>query len=390
MNKPQSKFDHRIHILFFVPTLGGGGAEMHLLRIINHLDPQKFRFSLALSRSGGSYESNLPKYVKLHFLNTGKTNSSVIRNIRSIAPLRQLIQDQKPNILCSIMDHANVVAVLAASTLPTRPKVILCVQNPPTVEHQPYWHITNLLTLSLIPRLYPQADQIIALSQGVAEDLMTLCPHISNQLDVIYNAGWDSRVLSGAEESIHQEDLPANVPLIVACGRLTDQKGFPYLIDALAQVRQVIPVHLWIIGEGKQRGMLEKQIQQLGLNDCVRLLGFQSNPYKYMAAADIFVLSSLYEGFGNVIVEAMACGTPVIATDCPYGPGEIIENGVNGILVPPANVEAIAEAVIRLLTTDSELKLKFSENGKSRSQQFHAQVIASIYEKMFLRNSCIN
>ncbi|MFM6270710.1 MAG: glycosyltransferase, partial [Dolichospermum sp.] len=100
------------------------------------------------------------------------------------------------------------------------------------------------MMLSLIPRLYPQADQIIALSQGVAEDLMTLCPHISNQLDVIYNAGWDSKVLSGAKESIHQEDLPANAPLIVACGRLTDQKGFPYLIDALAQVRQVIPVHL--------------------------------------------------------------------------------------------------------------------------------------------------
>lgn len=359
---------------------------MHLLRVINHLDRKKFRLSLALGRTGGTYESALAKDVKVHVLNTGRVNSSTIRMIRSIEPLHGVIQAEQPDILCSILDHANTVAVLASrGLLPVRPKVVLSVQNPPSIRYG-RWHIVSRLLLSLIPRLYPQADRVVALAQGVAEDLLTLVPKIRDRTEVIYNAGVDSRVLNGVLE-LPKEELPQNGPLIVACGRLTEQKGFPYLIEALARVRRVTPAYLWIIGEGKQRQYLENKIKQLGLTNCVRLLGFQNNPYKYMAAADVFVLSSLFEGFGNVIVEAMACGTPVVATDCPYGPREIIENGVSGLLVPPADVEALSEAIMRVLK-EPELKQKLSENGKQRSQDFNAQAIASAYGKLFLHVAC--
>lgn len=380
--------DGRVHVLFFTPSLGGGGAEMHLLRTINYLDRKKFRLSLALGRSGGAYESALAKDVKVHVLSTGRVNSSTLRMIRSIRPLRRLLQSEQPDILCSVLDHANTVAVLASrGVLPQGPKVVISVQNPPSIRYGRSWHITSRLLLSLIPSVYQKADRVIALSHGVAEDLLTLIPNISDRTEVIYNAGVDLRVLNGASEPLPKEELPHNGPLLVACGRLTEQKGFPHLIEALARVRRVTPAHLWIIGEGKQRQYLENKIQQLGLTNCVRLLGFQNNPYKYMAAADVFVLSSLFEGFGNVIVEAMACGAPVVATDCPYGPREIIENGVSGLLVPPANVEALSEAIVRVLK-DRELKQKLSHNGFERSQDFNAQAIAISYGELFQRVAC--
>lgn len=361
---------------------------MHLLRTINYLDRKKFRLSLALGRSGGAYESALAKDVKVHILNTGKVNSSTLRMIRAIKPLRRVIKAEQPDILCSVLDHANTVAVLASrGVLPQGPKVVISVQNPPSIRYGRSWHITSRLLLSFMPSVYQKADRVIALSQGVAEDLLTLIPKIRDRTEVIYNAGVDLRVLNGASEPLPKEELPHNGPLLVACGRLTEQKGFPHLIEALAHVRRVTPAHLWIIGEGKQRQDLENQIQQLGLTNCVRLLGFQNNPYKYMAAADVFVLSSLFEGFGNVIVEAMACGAPVVATDCPYGPREIIENGVSGLLVPPANVEALSEAIVRVLK-DRELKQKLSQNGKKRSQDFNAQAIAIAYGDLFERVAC--
>jgi glycosyltransferase involved in cell wall biosynthesis len=385
MNQPQLKeSSKRVHILFFVPSLGGGGAEMHFLRIINHLDRQKFQISLALARTGGAYESALDNSVKLHILNTGKLNSSTLRTIRSIIPLRKLIKTEQPDIVCSVMDHANIVAILATHALPVRPKVVVSVQIPPSIEYRKSWHIVHRFLLSLIPRLYPQADRVIALSQGVAKDLITLTSQLKNNIEVIYNAGVDSRVLDLKNQTLSQEKLPNNEPLILACGRLTEQKGFPYLIEALTYVRKVIPANLWIIGEGEQRQILEKQIQHLDLTNCVRLLGFQANPFQYMKVADVFVLSSIYEGFGNVIVEAMACAVPVVATNCPYGPAEIIKDNVNGVLVPPANSEALSHAIIRVLS-NATFKQQLSQQGKKRSLDFDVSKIASAYADLFLR-----
>lgn len=377
-----NKLNRKVSILFFTTSLGGGGAEKNLLRILNHLDREKFNISVALARGGGSYESALAEDVKLNILNTGKISSTTLRMIRSIIPLRRLIKTEKPDIVFSVLDIANIVAVVACSNLTIRPKLVLNVQNTPSVQYKQSGNIVKRIILSLIPSLYPEADRIVALSQGVAEDLKTLTGKITERTEVIYNAGLDERLLQGISEPL-VEELPHNNSLIVACGRLTEQKGFPFLIEALAYVRQVIPAHLWIIGEGKQRQELEEQIEELNLRDCVKLLGFQNNPYKYMASADVFVLSSIFEGFGNVIVEAMACGAPVVATDCPSGPGEIIENEVNGLLVPTRNVKALSEAIIRVLT-NKELKQQLSQKGKERSQDFHAQNIASAYGKMFL------
>ncbi len=372
--------DKRLHIMSFTSSLGRGGAEMHLLRVLNHLDRQRFTLSLALARKGGSYEPELNQDVKVHFLETGNIVSSTLQMVRAIAPLRQLIQAEQPDVVCSVMRHANIATLLATYNLPNKPKLVLSLQNPPSILSKNV--VLQWLMRSLMPHLYPQADQIIALSQGVADDLQTLVPTVGDRTKVIYNAGVDHRVMKDAAQAL-PEQVAIDRPLIVTCGRLVGQKGFLYLIEALAKVRQSIPAHLWIIGEGPQRPMLERKIRKLGLTPHIKLLGFQQNPYQYMAAADVFVSSSIYEGFGNVIVEAMACGVPVIATDCPSGPREIINNEINGLLVETANPEALATAIIRLLK-NPELKQRLANAGQARAQDFHSQAIASAYGQLFL------
>jgi len=370
-------------ILFVTSSLGGGGAEMHLLRLVNYLDRNQFKISLALAKSGGSYESFLKSDVNVNYLLANQIPSSTARMLLAIKPLRSLIKREKPDIICSVLDHASLISIIATQGLLKPPKVVVCVQNPPSINYSNPWHPINRVTLSLIPHFYPKADRIIALSKGVAEDLQDLVPTISDRISVIYNAGVDDRVINQSKEPI-SEVKPHDIPLIVACGRLTEQKGFPYLIEAMAKVRQQIPAHLWIVGEGKLRPQLERQIQKLGLSDCVRLLGFKSNPYQYMATADVFVLSSLYEGFGNVIVEAMACGTPVIATDCPYGPKEIIIHERNGLLVPSKSAIDLANAIIEVLS-NCQLREQLSHKGFDRSGDFNAQLVAKSYEEQLIQ-----
>lgn len=347
---------------------------MHLLRVVNHLDRQKFQPAIAVVRSGGSYESALAPDVPLHVLKTGQLRSSTVQMLRSLRPLRALIRQEQPDIVCSLLGHANTIAALAIRNLPQRPKLVLGVQNPPSLQSEVF---VNSVFRALIPYTYSQADRVIALSKGVAEDLLRFVPNI--RVDVIYNAGVDEQVIDGANQPL-SGTIPH--PLIVTCGRLAEQKGYPYLLEAFAQVRRVMPASLWILGEGKLRSSIEQKIRSLGLTQDVKLLGFQSNPYQYMKAADVFVLASIYEGFGNVLVEAMACGTPVIATDCPSGPGEIITHNLNGILVPPADPFALSQAMLNVLSNPS-LQHKFSIAGQRRAQDFQSQSIAASYSHLF-------
>lgn len=379
MSKPAGR---KLRVLFFTSALATGGAEMHMLRVINHLDREQFEPILAVVRSGGSYESALRDDVPMHVV--GLTcKSSTLGMASVIGPLRRLIEAQRPDVICSFLDHANTMVLLTARRLSYQPKLVLGVQNPPSIRYRRTRSLLSRLMLSSIVRMYPRADKIVALTRGVGEDIVSLSPRCAPLIEVIYNAGTDDRVLQGAAEPLPPDAAPPR-PLLVACGRLTEQKGYPYLLEAFKQVREKIPAHLWILGQGHLREEIEATIERESWQDCVRLLGFQDNPYQYMAAADIFVLSSIFEGFGNVIVEAMASGAPIVATDCPYGPGEIIENGKNGLLVPTADPDALAAAILKVLS-DDKLKQCLASNGRLRAQDFFAGTIAAAYGDLFQR-----
>lgn len=355
---------------------------MHLLRLLNHLDRDRFRVSVAVSRGGGCYEADLESDVALHVLKTGGGRSSTWRMLRAMAPLQTLLREQQPDVLCAVLDHAGVAALLAARPFAGRMATVVCVQNPPAATYRNRLHPGRALVRAGMHSLFPRAHAVVALSRGVAADLAAMIPALSKSIRVIPNAGWDGTARSRAAEPLPPPGRPAAEALIVACGRLTAQKGFSVLLAAMAVVRATLPARLWIVGEGPERGRLERTAAALGLEPYVRFCGWQRNPFRYMAAADLFVLSSLWEGFGNVVVEAMASGAPVVSTDCPHGPAEIIEDGVSGLLVPPGDAGALAKAMLRVLG-DPVLAARLAENGRVRAQAFHAARVAAEYGALF-------
>jgi len=169
-------------------------------------------------------------------------------------------------------------------------------------------------------------------------------------------------------------------PAIVAAGRLADAKNYPLLLDAFAEVRRTVPARLFILGEGELEGALRQQVRAIGLDDAVVFCGFQRNPWKYIARADVFALSSRYEGFGNVLVEAMACGVPVVATASP-GTREIVSVGTDGLLVDRHEPHALAAAIARILS-DSVLRQRLSEGARSSAQRFALPTIAAAYDRV--------
>jgi Glycosyltransferase len=173
-----------------------------------------------------------------------------------------------------------------------------------------------------------------------------------------------------------------NIPVIIAFGRLIPRKGFVDLIKAFHLVCSQLPSRLVFIGEGDERQRLEELVAKLHLKESVLFLGYQENPFKFIGQSRIFVLSSHREGFANVIIEAMACGAPVISTRCPSGPDEIISDGENGLLVPVGDVDALAEAILKLLK-DEPLRKRLAEAGRRRAEDFGVEKMVAEYERVF-------
>jgi glycosyltransferase involved in cell wall biosynthesis len=271
------------------------------------------------------------------------------RVLYSLPGLVRYLRRERPSAMLSALDHANVVALWAKKLAGVPTRVVLSVHNPPSLD------TANAQTFraKLMPLwgqiFYPWAHTVVAVSQGVAKDLVQLTGLPMDKVKVIYNPAVTPELLAKAEEALdHPWFQPGEPPVILGAGRLTAQKDFPTLIRAFALVQRKLPSRLMILSEGEERPRLEALVQELGLEADVALPGFVDNPYKYMKHAGVFVLSSRYEGFGLVLVEAMACGTPVVATDCPSGPSEILQRGRWGMLVPVGDIQEMAMAILEV------------------------------------------
>jgi glycosyltransferase involved in cell wall biosynthesis len=372
----------RKKILFVIPSLVGGGAERVTLNILKHLDRERFIPHLAMFSYEGEYLTQVPNDVSIYNLNWDLKKKQWINIFKLIKILAfKIYSELKPDIIISSLVYANLIVIISRKFSPIKPPIIITEQNN-TLQAQNNFRILKIKTLWWIKRIYPQADEIIAVSKGVAKDLAKSFGVPKDKIQVIYNGTDLAFIKNAVQEPVDNIALTrGNAPVIIACGRLQYQKNYPLLLEAFAKTLKHIDSRLLILGQGEDRSSLEELVARLGIRERVVFLGFQKNPYKYLAVSDIFVLSSRWEGAPNVLLEAMACGVPVISTRCHYGPEEIITDGVNGLLVPVGDKDAMADAIIRLLK-DKQLREHLIVGGNKRVIDFSIDKMTLEYEKV--------
>jgi glycosyltransferase involved in cell wall biosynthesis len=326
-----------------VPDLSGGGAERVMLSLATELANQGRTVDLVLSAARGEYLSHVPDNVSLVDL---KAKSPIL----SAPPLAAYLQARKPAVLLSALSQANVCAVIARQTARTNTKVVISIHNTLSLEAK-YGKSLKLKMMPTFMRMFaPGADAIVAVSKGVADDFRRMVAVPEEKVHVVYNPVVSDDLLKRAKEPIdHPWFAPGQPPVILAVGRLARQKNFPMLIRAFARVRKTRDARLLILGQGDERAALEALIEELTLKDDVSLPGFVTNPYAYMNKAAVFALSSQFEGLPTVLIEALASGCPVVATDCPSGPQEILAGGRYGTLTPVGDENAFADALLAAL-----------------------------------------
>lgn len=353
------------------------------MRIANVL-ANSFQLRIAVLRGGGSYRQFLAANIPVDTIGANwSQRSTLLSSQLGISKLARLIDNHKIDCCLSFLEPASYATGKALAKSRRQPAHLVSIQNNLSHALATYQHGIRRFFLPGIREAIQQADGIVAISHGVGSGVAAEIPECTNKIRVIYNAAMDGKkpVGAGAIVAVDRGRFAAPRKLLVACGRLTEQKGYGDLLAAVALAKRHVDLGLWILGEGPLRDVLQEQVIELGLRDRVLFQGFVPDPRVYFASADAFVLSSWWEGFGNVIVEAMSVALPVIVTDCPYGPGEIVTSNQTGVVVPPRDPQRLAEAIITLLSDDN-LRATLGEAGQRRAMDFSAEDIAEEYRQL--------
>lgn len=372
----------KIKVAYFYTIFRNVAMARFVKGIAENIDQEHYDVSFVGLNIEKSFTSEIPKDICVVNLNNLYIPTALFKLI-------VYFRKERPDIFVSAFPHINVLAMMAKIISGVQVKIIL-------TDHNHFFGLARnarslwrrffgmFILPSLMRIFYPLSDAVICSSQGVAESILDVVD-IPDKIKVIYYPVAVDKIQDLSKESIeHPWFSDSKIPLVLGAGRLINQKDFPTLLCAFALMIKIMPARLAILGEGKDRQTLEKLTKNLGISENVAFLGFQKNPFKYMKRAQVFVLSSIHEGFGNVLVEAMACGTPVISTDCKSGPGEIIEHEKSGILVPVQDYRSLSKAIIRVLSDPSILQ-RFSVEGKKRVAYFSPQKNMQQYQELFRR-----
>jgi len=356
-----------VNITLVISSLSSGGAERVLVLLAEGFQRNGHRVTVVTLYGTDLDFYKVPDGVQRLALNVAGNSSTLVQAIWNkvyrLWVLRRAIQSTQPDIVISFIDQINVITSLALTNT-GYPIIATEHCDPSTISYGFIWERLRRIT-------YPNIDRIVSVSKGV-DRYFDWLPKA--QRAVIHNP-LAPLVLSPKKH-------PATGRSLIAMGRLTQQKGFDILLQAFARLKDIYQEWtLTILGEGELRTELESLCDSLGLCDRVHLPGVVQTPYEVLLQADIFVMSSRFEGFGNVLIEAMACGLPVISTDCPSGPNEIIRDGVDGILVPNKDVDALAEAMDRLMSDEDERK-RLSSCAMEAVERFSLEKIMGMWEKL--------
>jgi glycosyltransferase involved in cell wall biosynthesis len=333
----------RRDLALFIPSFRGGGAERVMLTLAGGFAARGFAVDLLVAQDEGSYRTQVPQAVRV-------VDLAASRVLKAVPGLVRYLREARPRALLSALPHANVAAVWARAWARTPTRLVLSEHTTASQSSANSAQRRARLLPLFMRRAYPRADAVVAVSDAAADDLAKLIRMDRSRLCRIYNPVVTPELLELASEPLgHPWFADGAPPVVLAAGRLTEGKDFATLLRAFAGLRRVRPARLLILGEGRERANLESLAAQLDIRADFELPGFVANPFRFMRRAAVFALSSRWEGFGNVLVEAMACGAPVVATDCPGGPREILESGRHGKLVPVGDAGSLARALAEQL-----------------------------------------
>lgn len=327
-----------LHVGFYMHHVEGGGAERVAVTLMRELARRGVALSLALHRDGGELRHLVPASVHVETFGTTRTFADFL-------PLRRFLRRARPDVLVSNLHHDNLVALLAKTTTSVPTRIVICQHAPLSQESLPEFGWRYRIVPHAYHLLRRRISGIVAVSDGVADDFARVCSIARDRITRIYNPVVDEAIVRAISAPAQHPWFDDSVPVFVSAARLVPSKDHATLLRAFARHRANHPARLFLMGSGPERSALRALANELKIAPDVEFAGFVQNPLPYMRAATAFVQSSRFEGFGVALVEALACGTPVVATDCPTGPAEVLGHGRFGRLVPVGDADAFSAAM---------------------------------------------
>lgn len=332
-----------ISVVIFLPTLRGGGAERNMLRLSTELARRGVRITVLVADARGPLRHLVADQAEFVDLGVKLLPMAVLA-------LTRWLRNNDPDVLISVINGANVVALTARRLARSRVRVIVTERNTLSSWRKDGWMPDRRWIIPwLVRRMYPRADAIVAVSNAAGQDLAAYTGLPPSRVQVVPNPVVGDEIVTAARQPVCEQlsEWLGTRPMVVSVGRLVEQKDPETLVDAFAIVRRgAETARLVVLGEGPLRRRLQQRVEALGLREAVWFTGFEANPYPFIARADVMVLTSRYEGLPTVLIEALALGTPVVATDAPGGTREVLGGGQWGRLVPVGDASTVAEAVL--------------------------------------------
>ncbi len=374
------------HIALFISNLTGGGAQRKMVTLANAFVERGHRVDLLTAEDGGVLHERVDARVQVRSLENFRTRLPGIRGTKrrrmlaAVPPLARYLREEKPRVLMSTSDSVNVAAVRAHARADSDARLVLRIDNQIARSPDVAGTWSQRRRERRVRRYFPRADLIVAISHGVGADVLRHGGCRPEQLRVLHNPSVDTGLAQRALEPPGHPWLEApGPPVVLGVGRLVPQKDFDTLLEAFAKVRAETAARLIILGEGREYERLQAHAEALGIARDVSLAGFHPNPVAVMARSGVFVLSSAWEGFGNVVVEALATGCPVVSTDCPSGPSEILDGGRFGELFPVGDGDGLARGILACLRDPGDRDAR-----RARAQEFSVDVVAERYLDVLL------
>ncbi len=350
-----------MHIAVFIYSMTGGGAQRRTLTLINEFVRRGHRVDLVTVMAGGVLSEQVSSEVCCFSLYSHALRILPARGLRKLKlfssrnALARYLRDQRPDVLLSAASHTSLTALAARRYSGAGTPLVLRISSHLTASHAGGMHLFRRLRYRTACKWFAEADAVIAVADGIADDIRANTDISPERVATIYNPTFTQDLIEKSEESVeHPWFDERDSHVILGVGRLVERKDFQTLLKAFAEVRKRRSSRLVILGEGGKRNELIELAGDLDIAEYVDMPGFVKNPLAWMSRASVFVLSSRCEGLPGVLIEAMAAGCPVVSTDCPSGPVEILENGTFGRLVPVADHVALAEAILETLDAPRE------------------------------------